>query len=273
MSVQRFVRFHTEDRPEARWGRREGSQIVGLTQAPWRAPQPTDERLQGSEAILLAPAEPTKILAFGYNYRDLFEDEGALTSDQEAHFTAEGFEPLVFLKGPNCLSHPGQPVHMPADVDEVWVEVEVAAVIGVRCRNLPDGEAARAVVAGLTIGNDITALNVLGRDWHLARSKALDGFCPLGPELVTGLDDADLALSTTVDGTQTQSSSTRFRILDSHEAVALASRLMTLEPGDVVLTGTPAGARGSLVRPGSVAVLEVQGIGQLVTPIAEARVP
>jgi 2-keto-4-pentenoate hydratase/2-oxohepta-3-ene-1,7-dioic acid hydratase in catechol pathway len=126
-------------------------------------------------------------------------------------------------------------------------------------------------VFGVTIGNDVTALNVLGRDWHLARSKGLDGFCPLGPELVRGFDDSDRALSTTISGRRTQSSTTANRVLGTLEAVALVSRLMTLEPGDVVLTGTPGGARQSLIRPGDLVELAIDGLGVLASSVELER--
>lgn len=262
----RYVRFRTASGPC--WGRRSGdATIIELTHAPWDPACEERGECSAEGLELLAPAAPTKILALAYNYRDLFADPAARTSAREAHYTDPGFEPLVFLKGPNCLLDPGAPIRMPRDAVEVWVEVEVTAVIGRRARNLPDAAAAREVIFGVTIGNDVTALNVLGRDWHLARSKSLDGFCPLGPELVRGFDDADVALSTTISGRRTQNSTTANRVLDTLEAVALASRIMTLEPGDAVLTGTPGGARQSLVQPGDRVELAIAGLGVLANPV------
>jgi 2-keto-4-pentenoate hydratase/2-oxohepta-3-ene-1,7-dioic acid hydratase in catechol pathway len=211
-------------------------------------------------------------LALAYNYKSLFADPTAKANAREPHFSDEGFEPLVFLKGPNCISGPGQPIAFPAFASEVWVEVEVTAVLGKRARNLRSAAEAREAVFGVTVGNDMTALNLLGRDWHLARSKSLDGFCPLGPELVTGFDDSNRRLTNSINGRQTQGSTTRDRVLDTYEAVALLSRLMTLEAGDVILTGTPAGARQSLVQPGDRVEMEIEGLGKLWNPIvAEAR--
>jgi 2-keto-4-pentenoate hydratase/2-oxohepta-3-ene-1,7-dioic acid hydratase in catechol pathway len=267
----RYLRFRSADDPRPRWGRREGTRVVELSGAPWEPPCREVGERPAAGLVLLAPAQPTKILALAYNYRDLFADPAARTSAREPHYTDPGFEPLVFLKGPNCLLDPGAPIAVPRDAAEVWVEVEVAAVIGRRARGLPDAAAARDHVFGVTIGNDVTALNVLGRDWHLARSKSLDGFCPLGPELVRGFDDAARPLSTRISGRTTQSSTTANRVLDTFEAVALASRIMTLEPGDVVLTGTPGGARQSLVRPGDLVELAIDGIGVLANPIELER--
>lgn len=269
----RYVRFRAGGDPAPRWGRRDGSDgsgagVIELSAAPWEPGCRELGALAAADLVLLAPAQPTKILALGYNYRDLFADPAARTSAREPHFTDPGFEPLVFLKGPNCVIGPGAPIPLPRDATEVWVEVEVAAVIGRRARNLADAAAAREHVFGVTIGNDVTALNVLGRDWHLARSKSLDGFCPLGPELVRGLDDADRAMSTTISGRRTQDSTSAQRVLGTYEAVAFCSRLMTLEPGDCVLTGTPRGGRQSLVRPGDTVELAIDGLGVLQNPVA-----
>jgi len=272
---ERYLRFRAGGDPRPRWGRRRGTAVVvELSDAPWEPGCREVGELPAAGLSLLAPAQPTKILALAYNYRDLFADPAARTSAREPHYTDPGFEPLVFLKGPNCLLDPGAPIVVPVvpqGAAEVWVEVEVTAVIGRRARGLPDGAAARAHVFGVTIGNDVTALNVLGRDWHLARSKSLDGFCPLGPELVRGFDDAARPLWTEISGRRTQASTTANRVLDTYEAVALASRLMTLEPGDCVLTGTPGGARQSLIRPGDVVQLSVDGLGTLENPVEQER--
>lgn len=269
--IERYLRFRAGGDPRPRWGRRDGDAVVELSGAPWEASsRPVGDRLDAG-LVRLAPAQPTKILALGYNYRDLFSDPAARTSAREPHFTDPGFEPLVFLKGPNCVLDPDAPIRLPRDATEVWVEVEVAAVIGRRARGLPDAAAARDHVFGVTIGNDVTALNVLGRDWHLARSKSLDGFCPLGPELVRGLDDADLPMSTRIGGRETQASTTANRVLGTLEAVALVSRMMTLEPGDLVLTGTPLGGRQSLIRPGDRVELAIDGLGVLANPVELER--
>ncbi|MCW5800904.1 MAG: fumarylacetoacetate hydrolase family protein [Deltaproteobacteria bacterium] len=265
----RYVRFRTDDDDRPRWGVRDGDDVAVLETAPWLGTRRTSVALPADRVRVLAPAEPTKILALGYNYKALFGDPAALARKTEAHYTDPGFEPLVFLKAPNSLADPEATVRIPDT--EVWVEVEIAAVIGRRARDLREPDAARDVVAGLTIGNDITALNILGRDWHLARSKSLDGFCPLGPELVVGFDDADVRMTTAIGGRITQDGTTADRVLDTYASVALASRIMTLEPGDVVLTGTPLGGRQSVVRAGDRVELAIAGLGTLANTIAGAR--
>lgn len=264
MSEERYIRFVTASDATPRWGVRDGDRALELAAEPWSHGAARTGRAFGeAEVMLLAPAQPTKILGLGYNYKDLFSDPIARTSSREPHYTDAGFEPVLFLKGPHCVAGPGAVIELRGDLEEVWVEVEIAAVIGRRARSLRDARAARDAVFGVTIGNDVTALNVLGRDWHLARSKSLDGFCPLGPELVRGFDDSDRELTTEINGKRTQASTTANRVNDTYETVALLSRLMTLEPGDVVLTGTPAGARQSRVRPGDTCTLAIAGLGTL----------
>ncbi|HUP92881.1 MAG TPA: fumarylacetoacetate hydrolase family protein [Solimonas sp.] len=260
--MTRYVRFCTADDARPRWGVRRAEGVGALSAAPWAGPRDTGLVVPAAAVRLLAPAEPTKIVALAYNYKSLFGDPAALARKGEPHYTDAGFEPLLFLKAPSCLTSTDTAVAIP-DGAEVWVEVEVAAVIGRRARNLRDTAAAREVVAGLTLGNDMTALNIMGRDWHLARSKSLDGFCPLGPELVVGFDDGDCHLGTRISGRTTQDGRTSDRLLDSYASVVLASRMMTLEPGDVVLTGTPAGARQSIVVPGDRVEMTIEGLGTL----------
>jgi 2-keto-4-pentenoate hydratase/2-oxohepta-3-ene-1,7-dioic acid hydratase in catechol pathway len=263
----RFVRYRTGPEEAPHWGVCRDDRIDELSSAPWVSVTPAGPSVRAAEIQLLAPAQPTKIVALGYNYRDLFADPNARTSAREPHYTDPGFEPVVFLKGPNAVASPDAVVMLPEGT-EVWVEVEVCAVIGKRTRQLRDVAAARDAVFGVTIGNDITALNVLGRDWHLARSKGLDGFCPLGPALVCDFDDSDRAMVTRIGDRITQSSTTNNRVLDTFEAVAWVSRLFTLEPGDIVMTGTPAGARQSIVTPGDVVTLSIDGLGTLTTTFA-----
>jgi len=155
--VTRFVRFRAAD-GQPRWGRRDGNEIEVLSSAPWNHPHGIG-RIDGN-VQMIAPAEPTKVLALAYNYKSLFADPAALSNKREPHYTDAGFEPLVFLKGPNSVNDPGGHIRIPPG-SEVWIEVEITAVLGRRARNLPDASAAREVVAGLTIGYDVTALNIL----------------------------------------------------------------------------------------------------------------
>jgi 2-keto-4-pentenoate hydratase/2-oxohepta-3-ene-1,7-dioic acid hydratase in catechol pathway len=264
----RFVRFRAPGESRLRWGRLANGEIEALTGAPWlRDTRSTADRFHEAQITLGPAAEPTKIIALGYNFRDLFLDANALSRQEEPHFSDAGFEPLVFLKAPNALSAHGWPIVRPRGVSEMWVEVEIAAVLGRPLKGARRREEARDAVFGVTIANDVSATNIAGRDWHLARSKSLDGFCPVGPVLVHAVDDAPLAMSTRINGRMTQHACSDNRVLDTLEAVAFVSRLMTLEPGDLVLTGTPRGGRQSVVGPGDVISIDVQGLGRLENPV------
>ncbi|PTA69723.1 fumarylacetoacetate hydrolase family protein [Deinococcus arcticus] len=208
-------------------------------------------------AALLAPAEPTKIVCVGRNYldhiRELGNDRGGLPT-----------EPGIFLKGPNALAEPGGAVRRPDWTQSFHFEGELAAVIGVRASGLSEASAL-AVVAGYTCALDLTARDLQKADLQWFRAKAADRFCPLGPHLVTGLDPADLRVQTRVNGEVRQDSRTRHMIFGLPQILAYVTRYVTLEPGDVVLTGTPEGV-GPL-HSGDVVEVEVEGVGVLRTPI------
>ena len=118
-------------------------------------------------------------------------------------------------------------------------------------------------ILGYTCGNDLTSVNIHDRDHHLARSKALDQFCPLGPTLVTDLDTSNLEISSFINGERTQHNYTGDRILNDFETIAMVSNYITLNPGDVILTGTPVGAMESVVKPGDTMDIDIEGIGRL----------
>ena len=128
-------------------------------------------------------------------------------------------------------------------------------------------EDADEYILGYTCGNDITAENILGRDWHLARAKGLDTFCPLGPYLIKNIDTSDLRISSYINGKMTQDSRTSDRVLNDRESVALVSKYFTLIPGDIILTGTPEGATEAIVKPGDEVRIEIQNIGTLINKI------
>lgn len=222
-------------------------QVVGSVYGVW---SPGEVVGTTDDLSLLPPCEPRTVAALAYNYKDLVGPRD--TYD----------EPLVFVKSPAAVIGSSDAIARPAWVDKVWVEVEVAVVIGTAVFEASRAQAAAAIL-GYTVGNDVTAVNVHGRDHHLARSKSLATFCPVGDVLHTGVDTRSLALTTTINGRVTQRGSTRDRIYDDVDAVMLVSRLMPLLPGDIILTGTPAGAMDSLVQPGDDVELVIEGLGRL----------
>ena len=201
------------------------------------------------EITFLPPSDPAKILGLAHNYK-------SLVGARERYD-----EPLFFMKSPtSACGHKSRVMCSPFGT--VWVEVELAVIIKKECRNVSVAEAGDYIL-GHTIGSDVTAQNIHGRDWHLARSKALDNFAPLGPFLVTGLDTVDLEVGTRINGRIYQQGRTSDRIMNDHESVSLLSQFLTLSPGDVILTGTPAGATSSIVRAGDVVTHWIEGIGEL----------
>lgn len=248
-----LYRIAVGDQARWAWRRDDGYALIGgdPIRDGWSCLHETGERasLEGTE--LLPPCGRSKVLGLAYNYRSLTGGSG----DQE---------PLFFFKSVTSFVGSGQPVRIPPFVERVWVEVELALVIGGRGFNITEEEAHRFIL-GHTVGNDITAVNIHGRDHHLARSKGLDGFCPLGPCLLPGMPKSNLKIETRINGRVTQLGNTGDRILGDAATVALLSRYVTLEPGDVILTGTCAGAMESIVRAGDMVAVSVDGVGSLET--------
>lgn len=248
----KLVRFQHQGRPQ--WGQLEG-QTVHVT-GEWSESR-TGETLGLGGLSLLAPAEPTKIVCVGRNYLDHIRELGNDTGDLPA-------EPGIFLKGPNALAEPGGMVERPAWTDNFHFEGELALVIGQRCKDLkPD--VALAAVLGYTCGLDLTARDRQKTDLQWFRAKAADRFCPLGPWLETSFDPTDVRVVTRVNGEVKQDGRTSHMIFDVVQILTYVTRFVTLEPGDVVLTGTPEGV-GPL-QSGDTVEVEVEGLGVLVTPI------
>lgn len=218
----------------------------------------TGETLPLADVTLLPPATPTKIVCVGRNYLDHIKELGNLTD------ASLPTEPGIFLKGPNTLAAPGEHVTYPDWTENFHYEGELALVIGTRSKNLKK-ERALDSVFGYTCALDLTARDKQKPDLQWFRAKAADKFCPLGPVLVTELDVSDLRVQTRVNGETRQDSRTSMMIFDVPTILEYVTRYVTLEPGDVVLTGTPEGV-GPLQRGDRVEV-EVDGIGILETTI------
>jgi 2-keto-4-pentenoate hydratase/2-oxohepta-3-ene-1,7-dioic acid hydratase in catechol pathway len=212
---------------------------------------PGDTEIALEEVRLLAPVIPrSKVIGIGRNYA---EHAAELGNEVPA-------EPLVFLKPNTSVVGPGDPIVLPAASAEVHYEGELAVVIGRVCRDVPR-ERVGEVVLGYTCANDVTARDLQKSDGQWWRAKGSDSFCPLGPWLATGLDASDLRVTTRLDGEVVQDGRTSQMVHDVPALVAFVSSAMTLLPGDVILTGTPAGV--GPMRAGSRVEVEVEGIGVL----------
>jgi 2-keto-4-pentenoate hydratase/2-oxohepta-3-ene-1,7-dioic acid hydratase in catechol pathway len=211
---------------------------------------PTNDSIAVAEAELLAPVTPPKIVAVGRNYAEHAKELG-----NEAPS-----EPIIFLKPPTAILPPNGTIIRPPQSQRVDFEGELAIVIGKTARNIPR-HAWRDFVLGFTCANDVTARDLQKKDVQFTRGKSFDTFCPLGPCIDTAVDPAALTLRTRVNDQTRQDGNTRDMVFDCAIIVEFISSVMTLQPGDVILTGTPAGV-GPLVSGDGVEV-EIEGIGVL----------
>ncbi len=224
-----------------------------LTAAPWHGGVPTGELRSGR---LLAPVEPTKIVGIGSNYRDHAAEMGKPVPAQ----------PKIFLKPPSSVAATGDRVAIPPITQRVDHEAELGVVIGRRCSRVRV-EDALAHVWGYTCVNDVTARDFQREDGVFARAKGFDGFCPVGPAVVQGLDPRALGVRARVNDALRQDGNTRDMVFGVADLVAFVSSVMTLEPGDLIATGTPAGV-GPLVA-GDVVTIEIDGIGALTSHVVD----
>ncbi len=203
----------------------------------------------------LVPARPSKIVAIGRNYAEHAKELG---NDVPK-------EPLFFLKAPSSLIPPGASIVLTPESQQVEYEGEIAVVLRRRLTRASAAEAREAVL-GVTCANDVTARDLQKKDGRFARAKGFDTFCPLGPAIRVGADLADLEVVTRVNGAERQRGHTRMMVFPIVDLLVYVSRMMTLEAGDVMLTGTPAGV-GPLT-PGDRVEIEVSGVGALSNPVA-----
>ena len=216
---------------------------------------PTSDSIPMDSAKLLAPVVPPKVVAVGRNYSEHARELG-----NEAPS-----EPIIFLKPPTAVLEPGGTIIRPPQSQRVDYECELAIVIGRRARNVSKSQW-RDYVAGFTCANDVTARDLQKKDVQFTRGKSFDTFLPLGPCIETAIDPADLSLVTRVNGEVKQNGRTSSMIFPCDFLLEFITAIMTLEPGDVILTGTPAGV-GPLVAGDRVEV-EVEGIGVLRNVVA-----
>lgn len=249
-----IVRFEYEDRVEIGAiengivRRARGSTFDGLSVGPEVAPV--------EDVRLLAPVIPSKLIAIGLNYKDHIEEDTAGMDVPE--------NPIIFLKPPSSIIGPDAPIILPKGAENVDAEAELAIVIGQRCRHVP-AERAYDVILGFACSNDVSARDYQFKDGQWSRAKGFDTFSPLGPAIVTDVRADDLAITSRVNGKTFQSSSTRHLLFDVPYLIEFISRVMTLEPGDVIMTGTPAGPPH--LEPGDVCEIEVEQLGVLRNPV------
>ena len=205
---------------------------------------------------LLAPVRPSKIVCVGLNYKDHAGEVGK----------ALPTEPLLFIKPPSAVIGPGEPIRRPPGVGRVDHEAELGVVIGRRARRVPAAQAWDYLL-GLICVNDVTARDLQKKESQYTRCKGFDTFAPIGPCIATGLDGASRAVEGWVNGQRRQASSTKHLIFPIEYLVEFITFVMTLEPGDIISTGTPEGI-GPLVA-GDAVTIKVEGVGELTNPVRD----
>lgn len=249
----RYVRFELDN--EVLFGAVEPSGIRVYDNQLLHGGKPTDRIEELAAVKLLAPVEPSKIVCIGMNYA-----AHAAEISQEVPS-----EPLMFFKPTSAIVGPGEPIVLPWQSKKVELEVELAIVIGKLAKNV-SVEDARDFIFGYTIANDVTARDLQFSDLQWARSKGFDTFCPLGPWIETDFEPAGKYLESRVNGEVRQQSVTDDMIVDVSKIVSYVSENVSLFPGDVILTGSPAGI--SRISKGDFVECEIEGIGVLRNPVA-----
>jgi 2-keto-4-pentenoate hydratase/2-oxohepta-3-ene-1,7-dioic acid hydratase in catechol pathway len=239
---------------EVAFGVVEGDEVAEIASHPFGTIEFTGVRSRLDDVRLLAPVLPSKVVAIGKNYADHATEMGGDVPES----------PLIFLKPSTAVIGMGDPIARPSSSSRVDFEGELAVVIGRLCRDVPEQRASE-VVLGYTCGNDVTARDQQRADGQFTRAKGYDSFCPLGPWVETVLDPADLRVVTRVNGEIKQDGRTSQMVHDVATQIAFISGIMTLLPGDVILTGTPAGV-GPIVAGDRVSV-EIEGVGELTNPV------
>ncbi|MFM1984213.1 MAG: hypothetical protein RL723_648 [Actinomycetota bacterium] len=249
----RVARFSLNGDP--RFGIVDGPELVVLKGHPLvHGYETTGERIALKEVKLLAPTIPSKIVCIGKNYLDHIGEMGLEVNP----------EPTIFFKPSSSIIGPGDTIVLPKQSNRVELEVELTVVIGQIAKNVSEKDALN-YVWGFTVANDVTARDLQGTDDQWARSKAFDTFCPLGPWIETEFVPDGQVLESRIDGETKQQGSIDLMIHNIPKIISYVSQNMTLLPGDVILTGTPAGI--SQINSGQIVECEVEGIGTLLNPV------
>lgn len=253
----KICRFEAENKTHFGLVRHE--RVETLSAAPWAGGERTGKVYPLAQVRLLAPSQPSKVVCLGRNYRGHAAELGNPVPRT----------PLIFLKPPSSVIGPEEPIVFPAASARVDYEGELALVIGRRCHRIDPEDDAFHYVFGYTCLNDVTARDLQKADGHFARAKGFDTFCPLGPVIATEVDPSHLIVETYVNGERRQHGRTAEMIFSLDDIMRFIAGVMTLEPGDVIATGTPSGV-GPL-HVGDVVEVAIEGIGHLRNPVVAER--
>ncbi len=234
-----------------------------IAEHPFGTPTFTGRQWPLADVRLLAPILASKVVCIGKNYAAHVAEMAAHARSSDSQ-SGDFPDPVMFMKPNTAIVGPNVPIQLPADADPVHFEGELAIVIGRPCKDVPAARAADSIL-GYTIGNDVSARDQQKKDGQWTRAKGHDTFCPIGPWIVTDLDGSDLELRTEVNGETKQLSRTSLMIHDIGAIVEWISAVMTLLPGDLILTGTPEGV--GPIEHGDTVAVSIDGIGTLSNPV------
>lgn len=251
----RLIRYLI-DKDTPTWGWVSKDQVGQLIGSPFGEYRRQEASMPLEDLHLLAPTQPSKIICVGRNYAAHAKEHGAEVPEI----------PLLFLKPPSTIIGPGEAIILPPQSQQVEHEAELAVVIRRQGRWIAPEEATNYVL-GYTLANDVTARDLQRTDNQWTRAKGFDTFCPLGPWIDTEFDPSDAIITCHVNGELRQMASTHDMVFDVSQLISFASSIMTLEPGDVLLTGTPAGV-GPL-HPGDTVEVAIEGLGKLKNPVLQ----
>jgi 2-keto-4-pentenoate hydratase/2-oxohepta-3-ene-1,7-dioic acid hydratase in catechol pathway len=250
----RIARFITSNSPIVRFGIIVDDEILPLKDSTTLAdvsPTVADAPIHLTQVQIVAPVAPSKIVCVGRNYKDHAAELGNPMPP----------EPLLFLKAPSAIIGSGETIVLPAQASQVEHEGELGIVMARTARQIRDDEDALSYVLGYTCVNDVTARDLQRKDVQFTRAKSFDTFCPVGPFIETDTDPFDLQVTTKVNGEVRQQGRTSAMAFPVNYLIRYISRIMTLYPGDLISTGTPAGV--SALRDGDSVEVEVEGVGIL----------
>jgi 2-keto-4-pentenoate hydratase/2-oxohepta-3-ene-1,7-dioic acid hydratase in catechol pathway len=251
--IVRYVRYAVQG--HASYGILDGDGIRQLRAAPWIDATPTGQRVTVKSVTMLAPSEPSKVLAVGLNYQTHLGERPAAAY------------PGLFAKLPTAIIATEENIVLPPDATNTHYEGEMVIVIGKKASRVSK-ENAKEYVFGVTVGNDVSEREWQKNDLQWLRAKASDTFGPLGPAIVTGVDYDDLLLQTRLNGEVVQSQRTKDLIFNVAEIVSYISQYVTLMPGDVIYSGTPGATRA--IKAGDVVEVELQNVGVLRNKVTQA---
>lgn len=255
----RYVRFAIPEQDRTWWGTVDGDDVIALTDAPYNHGSPTTDRWPRKDVKILAPAIPSKIVCIGLNYH----------AHVQASYSADEApdRPLIFLKPPSSIIGPGDEIIHPTVTERVDYEAELGVIIGKRAKNVAEKDA-QNYICGYTCVNDVTARDLQKKDGQWSRAKGFDTFCPVGPEIICDFDPSDILVEGIHNNEIKQSGRTSQMIFKIPFLISYVSSIMTLEPGDLIATGTPSGI--APMKPGDSIEVRIETVGSLVNSVAAA---